>query len=801
MQTRLARPALAVPRARGWAATGLFALALLWFYTWAPASYPRHWFTGRPEGFYNELADAFLAGQTSLQRRPDPRMEALSDPYDPAQNAPFRVNDLSYFGGRYYLYMGPAPALAVFIPARLVTGRYVTERTACSLLCMVGAVASVALLSGLRRSWLPGVPVVVLVAAALALALADGYYVAGRGTIAQQVAVANAYAFAMVALWACGRAVSSARHPSAWFAVASLCMGAAAASRPNYVFGCAALAPPFFLWLRSGPVRTPAGRWGTLAACAVPLGGIVLLLLAYNRARFGHVLEFGQRYQLGNWNQIKLASTGLGHGWENAWRYLLAPARYSRYFPFVSAPTWIAVSVLPHVPWLWLAPLAAWAVFRRCAPGAVRALGASALILAVANLMTLIFLPSGNPAAVLTSANSRYLLDFQPALALFVSLGVVAACAPGALPGRRVRWALAPLACGLALASIVVSLSLDIGCFAAESYRPLARVLDLPAYALERASGASFGGLDLSVTFPPGRTGAFEPIVTTGTAGAADLLYASYVSPTQIRFGLVSTDLKGPESEPVTIDFGVPHRLRLSMGSLYPPSGHPLWRGLTDAQIAFLGRNLRIELDGRVVIDAAAHFNAASPGEVMLGQNPYLSGYSQAAFTGRIASSARLAIAAPPGPSFLGAAYGEVRMLLVLPSPAPQGVREPLLVSGVPRAGDIVYIHYLGGDEIRLGIDHWGTPGMESKPIRAALGREHTVQIAMGALFPPAANGPPAQRLRVLLDGDAVIDTDQDTYASSAYDVTVGRNAIGGSTCSYAFTGRILKVERVPAPP
>jgi hypothetical protein len=780
---------------------GLFALGLLWFYTWVPASSPRHWTTGGPEGFYNELADAFLAGRTSLLRSPDPRMAALADPYDPAQNAPFRVNDLSYFEGRYYLYMGPAPALTVFIPAKLLTGRYVTERTACSLLCLVGALASIALVSGLRRHWLPGAPAAVLVAAAFALALADGYYAAGRGTIAQQVAIANAYAFGMLALWACGRAVAPARHPAAWFALASLCMGTAVASRPNYVFACAALAPPLLFWLRSEPARRPSQLWGALSACAVPLGIVVSLLLIYNRVRFGHFLEFGQRYQLGNWNQLKLASSGLGHGWENAWRYLVAPARYSRYFPFVSAPTWIAVSVLPHVPWLWLSPLAAWAAFRKGAPAAVRALAASALLLAVTNLLTLIFLPSGNPAAVLTSANGRYLLDFQPALALFVALGVLAACAPGALPVRRVRWVVAPLAGSLALASIAVALSLDIGCFAPESYRPLARVLDLPAYALERVNGTSFGMLDMSLSFPVGRTGAFEPVVSTGIAGAADLLYASYVSPTQLRFGLVGTDLRGPESEPVTVDYGAPHRLRISMGSLYPPAGHPLWRGLGDAQVAFLERRVRVELDGRVVIDAPAHFNPASPADVMLGRNPFLPGYSQAAFSGRIAACARLAIAAPPVSASPDAAYGEVRLRLVLPSPAPTGIREPLLVSGVPRAGDIVYIHYLGGGGIRLGIDHWGTPGMESKPIRIPVGAEHTVQVAMGALFPSASNGPPQQRLRVLLDGAAVIDADQDTYASSPYDVIVGTNAIGGSTCAYAFTGRILKVERVPPPP
>lgn len=377
----MARPEVTSGRIRDWAALGFLALAVGWFYAWVPSSYPRHWFTQRPEGFYNELADAFLAGKTSLLRQPDPRLAALADPYDPAQNAPYRVNDLSYFKGRYYLYMGPAPAVTVFIPAQILTGRYLTQNSACSLLCAIGAVASIALLLDLRRRCLPGSRASVLVFALLALALADGYHAAARGTIAQQVSIANAYAFAMLALWSCGRAVMSPARAAAWFAGASLCLGMAIASRPNYVFASAALIPPFALWVRRNGGGAAPGAWKVAASAAVPLGACVAALLTYNRVRFGRFLEFGQIYQLGSWNQLKLHSSGLGHAWENAWRYLLAPASYSAFFPFVSAPTWIAVSVLPHDPWLWLSPVAAWALLRRGVPGPVRALGASALIL------------------------------------------------------------------------------------------------------------------------------------------------------------------------------------------------------------------------------------------------------------------------------------------------------------------------------------------------------------------------------------------------------------------------------------
>ena len=797
MQTNLAGTPVAAGRARGRIAFVLFAAATLWFYTWEPSSYPRQWLSGRPEGFYNELADAFMAGQTSLLRQPDPRLVALANPYDPAQNAAYRVNDLSYFKGRYFLYMGPAPAVDLFVPVKLITGRYLTEKAACSLLGIIGAVASASLLLHLCRRCLPGTPAAMLIVAGMALVLADGYYVALRGTIAQQVTIAHAYAFAMLSLWAGARALTSEAHPRAWFALSSLCLGIAIASRPNYVFASAALIPPFISWVNARVGRPASKVWSGAAAAALPLAGVVALFLTYNWVRFGHFLEFGQRYQLGGWNQLGLSSSGLGHGWENARRYLFAPAFYSRTFPFVTAPTWIAVSVLRHVPWLWLSPVAAWMIFRKGTPPPVRAAGISALILALANLVTLVFLPSGNPAAILTSANARYLLDFQPGLTLFVALGMVAACQPGALGRRALGRLIVPVAAVLVAASAVIALSLDIGTFPPEAIRPLAYVLDLPAYGVELARGASYGAIAADVTFPADKTGAYEPLLSTGSEAASDLLFVHYVSATQIQLGLVNTEMRGPMSDPLTVAYGVPHNLTIRMGSLYPPFGHPRWSNLSEPQIAYLVRSLHVEVDGRSAFDTTAHFHPSAPDQVELGGNRFLPGTSSESFSGTIAHVRRLPLAAPLGASPLAVAYGPVRLRLRFPEVRAALTREPLVVTGVPRAGDIVFVQYLDQNRIRLGVDHWGSVGILSEPVALGTGDEHTLVVTMGSLFP--ANSPASQvrRIQILLDGARVLDGDQPTYDSSPHDVFFGINAIGGSTCGYAFTGRIISAERV----
>src|SRR5260370_26701118 len=83
--------------------------------------------------YYDELADAFLAGQTSFLRLPPPAMMALPDPYSAKDNESFRlppeiprerftgVHDLALYRGLLYPQWGPVPAL-MLIPLRALVG-------------------------------------------------------------------------------------------------------------------------------------------------------------------------------------------------------------------------------------------------------------------------------------------------------------------------------------------------------------------------------------------------------------------------------------------------------------------------------------------------------------------------------------------------------------------------------------------------------------------------------------------------------------------------------------------------------
>jgi hypothetical protein len=107
---------------------------------------------------YEYLAEGFLAGHTYLSVDPAPELGRLRDPYDPAQNEPYRLWDASLYKGRYYLYYGPAPAAALMLPWRVLTGRMLPQWLAVAVFAAAGMAGLALLLGGIRAKCFPALP-------------------------------------------------------------------------------------------------------------------------------------------------------------------------------------------------------------------------------------------------------------------------------------------------------------------------------------------------------------------------------------------------------------------------------------------------------------------------------------------------------------------------------------------------------------------------------------------------------------------------------------------------------------------
>ena len=312
---------------------------------------------------YNQLMEGFRTGHLYLKKEVPPGLTQLSDPYDPAANAPYlsTLYDLSYYKGKLYLYFGVTPALLLYWPVAALTGRHLYDEQAVAIFCSIGFLASVSVLLMLWRRYFSTVSLWVVVSGALALGLATGVTMLLPRSEVNEVAISCGYMLTMLTVGAILCALRGTERKCWWLAAASLAHGLAIGARPTLLFGTVILFVPVVqAWRERRPF------WAPLMAAIAPITLIGLGLMLYNTLRFDNPLEFGLRYQLLGDRQATQQFFSLRYLWFNFRVYFLQPVRWSHYFPFVreivvpplpSGHGWVEhpFGVLANTPVVWLA--------------------------------------------------------------------------------------------------------------------------------------------------------------------------------------------------------------------------------------------------------------------------------------------------------------------------------------------------------------------------------------------------------------------------------------------------------------
>lgn len=430
------------------------------FYLWtAGTSYPLS-LAGNQTDYYNDLASALLHLHASVGLAP-PGLLHLPNPYDPAQNVGYQTSyhDLSLYHGRFYLEWGPAPVVVLLVPLHLL-GLASSPSLTVALFSIAGLAFALGTLRVLLRE-IEGVPPWMGVLAAAVLVCSTTIPFLLRRPLVYEEAIAGGFCFAMAGVYLAVRTVARRRASLAGLALMSLCFGLAFGSRPPLI-ATALLIVPVYLALRN----TRPG-WQLLAALAAPCAICIVLVLAYNFARFGNPFEIGQSYQLAAYDPQAVHFASPSYIPPNLWYYGLAPPRPTILFPFLALtplpltyplsypagygmpePTGGLLTVTPlllfaiALPWL-----------RRRRPQALGSVAGPLLIAAVAGLFALLFV-----SFAVFSSTERYETDFAGVL-LLAALAAWFALSSGASGRRRtaVRILGAVLALWGCLAGVAIS--------------------------------------------------------------------------------------------------------------------------------------------------------------------------------------------------------------------------------------------------------------------------------------------------------------------------------------------------------
>ena len=787
------------------------------FFVWTTVSDGLTWHFGqRQTDYYNLLVDGFLDGHLSLKQEVPAALLQCADPYDPAQRPPgVALHDASLYQGKYYIYYGVVPTALLMLPFRLLTGIGLPVAAAVLLLVGLAYGTSLWLLAEWRRRFFPGCSPGMQFLLGLAMGMAACFPLLLRRHSMYELPIASGAFCNMAALLFLTRALSESRRRVANLAACSLAWGLAIGSRPTYILAPLGLLVTAAVLAREERAGSGAQRRRTgqiMLAAVLPLAAVGCLLALYNYLRFGDPTEFGVRYILSGVHETQIEHFRLRYVPINIWGYFLSAGTWSRYFPFFTPaalpahlpyqyyPLDFPFGLLPQIPFIGLA-VGLMVAARTGAAGAQRS-----------TVRRLVLVLTWTATAVIGivlcfyAATARYLGDMAPTLTLMACLGTMALLERARQTGSRFR-----LLATKVVATVLVAFS--VCCVVAASmliydrlreFNPelqsrLARIANAPVHFLEQLISPPRGALVLEFRLPEGNASPTpELLVATGSAREWDRLYVTYPDPQHIQLAFDHKWAELYRSDALAVDRSARHRLRISLGTLYPPETHPFFnRGDGDYAHKLL-RLLWVELDGRVVLCRRQPTYEGLRGDVTLGGKG-----TDTPFSGIIYSATREPLdwkaldwvrpAYDKLPALLPDQNGTLHLQVQFTANAPNGPREPLLVSGISGRGDLLSVEYLQAGYLRLCLDHWGQKTEFSEPIPYHPGVTYQMEIQhptyaakqVGGLLPP-------QPLRVTIDHRLVWQIEVRLYRIEPDQLYIGYNPIGGGVCAAAFRGVIL---------
>lgn len=779
-----------VRRRRAWARV-LVTLAIatvLWFHTWS--AWVANAFGDWGEwDYYRLLVRGFRQGHLHLDYAPPRELIALADPYDPEQNAPYRLGDASYYKGRYYLYFGPTPAVTLMLPYALLTGRELPTGAAIYLFYLVTLGAMTGLWLAIRARYFPNSAAWIGAAGILGLGFATHLLTLLRRPMWWELAIVGGIAFTWLALVAVYRALHGSR-PRWAMAAAGLCLGLAVGSRPVCLFATPILLAPLWRAWRerrgeSGPEEVRRGStWRQLAlAAAVPLAACGVALMAYNYARFDNPFEFGQNYQLSGAYESKLPHFRFAYVPHNAAAVFFQPLRWTWEFPFVQA--WADTADVPgHMgseeiagllrtfPFLALAVLVplCWRGRMQSDAHAVRmTIGA----------MAGYFLPVCFTVLCFFATTARYIADFASPLALLAACGLLGlerqAQALGNWPGR-LGWR----AIGVPLVLLSVAVTVPMAMLLSFDYHNRAPMREDPprwawhertwADAIARVGlwfGWYSGPIILPVKLRAQPPGTIETLWRSADPEVDERVLVEHAEQLKVRFGYVRRGMAARWGAAVPCPPRRPHRVELQVPSLHGPATR--WVHGFRRHEAYRERSaVAIWLDGERVLALIAR--PLPPGAQPGGAVP-------AEFSGRAGTSTRRLLREDEIPL-----HGAGTWVVSGPAAALEPQPLPLVTTGREEAANALSLARVGAGTGRLIFERTGRLPLCSPDFALPSTERLTIEIEQAPVWPWSATEDEEQPLSVWINGRLAWETRVRWHASDADEVFLARNQLGVGT-------------------
>lgn len=300
---------------------------------------------------YSRMAEGFANGHLFLPTPVPFELLSLADPYDHNSNWEIitspdnNIWDLSLYKEKLYAYFGVVPAVVLFLPYRLLTGRDLNDGLAAIIFLSVAYAISAKILYEIKDKFFSQIPEWIILFITLCLGGLNFSSAILKHPFVYEVAISAAMAFGFASILYLLRLVRDANLNYGNIFLASLYAGFAFGCRPIYVaylflLSFIFLYKLFFIWGTISKIKPSL-------VFAIPLVCIVSALFYYNYLRFDDFFDYGWNYQLNGYNAHELRPLALNRIPAGLYYFLLHPLALVNKFPYFEfmrrVPTWLNI--------------------------------------------------------------------------------------------------------------------------------------------------------------------------------------------------------------------------------------------------------------------------------------------------------------------------------------------------------------------------------------------------------------------------------------------------------------------------
>lgn len=321
---------------------------------------------------YAYLADSLIHGQFTLNLEVPESLAALDNPYDYNSRYELSTNedvniywDYAFYNGKYYCYFGVLPAILLYAPYQIITGKYLNTPDAIAILGTL-AILSIALLIHrlANKYFLKILRIEYKIIGYLIFMSASNIFYLGFVSRFYSVPILTSITLTTLGLsfWLNARKSNAGEVALSAFdlCAGSVCMVANFGSRPQFLLASFFAFPIFFKEIFKERILFSKESIKETISAIIPIPIVLAPFLAYNYIRFGSCFDFGSNYNLTGFDMIhyvqpKRTTLAL------IFYYLFQPPSIDANFPFVhSTNLALPFGWAPNEPMfggiIWLAP-------------------------------------------------------------------------------------------------------------------------------------------------------------------------------------------------------------------------------------------------------------------------------------------------------------------------------------------------------------------------------------------------------------------------------------------------------------